>query len=693
MPSSPGASKTIVVTASGRLELTASWKASGLAAGTIEKASDTGNEKMYLVDNLGNRYDHIETRGAAADGGRLSVDNPILRGVFVFPPPRLGATAFTFRDDDQNLTINGITSTDRARSDRALSASVLGRVMQTEAIEIDYSWTDASGRFQEGYSLRAAEGGFEANGVGDAAKPIALPSSLIPSPDIEAFLVTLAEAPVLDREYVPNVTHADDRPLITLTLSLSSMTRDRIVFFSQSPGVGHVPWGVDSGGKVYVVPDDTPARALQMLDPFLGRDLASRATKFLVPYVGDERAREIWAELEEKLGREEAYKTAFRLKDLLGKERDDEVWASLERYIEDQTAPPEPVLSLLTPDGDSTLVRAARDGDVATIELMLGQGIDANERSELDGHTALIAASRANHGDSVRVLLAAGADASVRSRTGETALTMAAAANGVDSVKALLESELDVNIKGRDGKTPLMRAAENGHTELVTSLLEAEASVDIKNLRGSTALGFAAANRHLAVVRLLLNAGANANFEDSYGETPLMRTMHPGIARALIRAGADVNVSDDQGLTPAMRLSAGDGPRNTDGRGPRRGGGANRLATLQALLTAGPDVNARDLQGRTALMWATTGSTGTDNHPELLPVLIQAGANVDTRDSKGATALVYAAIHGHLESARILIDAGADVNVRMGRTTALGFALEHGHGELVTLLLRSGGRR
>lgn len=676
--------ETVVVTASGRLELAARWTASNLSGATLDKGSDTGNEKMYLVDNLGHRYDHIETRGAAADGGRLSVDNPTLRGVFVFPPPHLGATTFTFRDDDQNLTIAGITSSAHSRSDRALSASVLGRVMQTEAIEIDYSWSGVSGRFREVYSLRAVDGGFEAEGVRDDTRPIALPSSRISSTEIEAFLATLAQAPVLDRDYVPTVTRPDDHPSITLTLSLS---RDHITFFSQSQGVGHVPWGVVSGGQVYVVPDDTPARALQMLDPFFGRDLASRATKFLVPLVGDERARELWAELEEKLGTEEAYKTAFRLRDLLGNERDDEVWAALERRLEDDTAPPEPVPSPLTPDGDVALVRAARDGDVDTIELMLGQGIDVDERSELDGATALIAASRAHHADVVRVLLIAGADASIRSRTGETALTMAAASNGVDSVAALVESapDIDINIKGRDGKTALMQASENGHPELVAALLAAEASVDAKSLRGSTALDFAAANRHLAVVQLLLRAGANPNLEDSYGETPLMRTMHPGIARALIRAGANVDVADDQGLTPAMRLSASDGPLT--------GRGVDRLATLQALLTAGADVNAQDAQGRTALMWATTGATGTDSHPELLPLLIEEGANLDTRDDKGGTALVYASIHGHDETARILIDAGADVNVRMGRTTALGFALEHGHSELVKLLLRSGAQR
>ena len=95
-------------------------------------------------------------------------------------------------------------------------------------------------------------------------------------------------------------------------------------------------------------------------------------------------------------------------------------------------------------------------------------------------------------------------------------------------------------------------------------------------------------------------------------------------------------------------------------------------------------------RGRTALIWATNEA---DAHPELLPVLIEAGANVDAQDSKGATALLYASIHGHIDSARILIEAGADVNVRMGRTTALGFALEHEHADLVRLLLHSGAKR
>ena len=69
---------------------------------------------MYLVDNLGTRYDHIETRGAAADGGLLKGDQDVLKGVFVFPAPRMGANEFSFRDDDQHVVIHGITSSERS---------------------------------------------------------------------------------------------------------------------------------------------------------------------------------------------------------------------------------------------------------------------------------------------------------------------------------------------------------------------------------------------------------------------------------------------------------------------------------------------------------------------------------------------------------------------------------------------------
>ncbi|MBN1889860.1 MAG: hypothetical protein JW850_17830 [Thermoflexales bacterium] len=63
---------------------------------------------MYLTDNLGRRYDHIITNGAAKMGGDVYSNKPpaMLDGVFVFPPALPGGTVFTFHDDDQHIAIS-----------------------------------------------------------------------------------------------------------------------------------------------------------------------------------------------------------------------------------------------------------------------------------------------------------------------------------------------------------------------------------------------------------------------------------------------------------------------------------------------------------------------------------------------------------------------------------------------------------
>ena len=680
----------VVILPQGGMELEVSWAVTGLSGGSLEKGSDRGNGQMYLTDELGNRYDHSDTRGAAAEGGRILGDGSALRGVYVFPAPEPGAMELTFHDEEQGLAIRGIMLSERVRNDRATTVAVLGRVMQTEAIEIEYAWEGKGVTSHETYQLDEVADGFRATGLRDGQRKILLAQEHVPSADVESFLAALAQAPLLDKPYEPKVTRADDHPSISITLR----RRDQAIeFLTRSHGKGHVPWALEAGGHVYVVPDDTPARALQMLDPFFGRDLESRAVRFLAPVVGDERAQETWTILEGELGEESAYKIAFQLKDLLNGERDDEVWAELERFLEARKAPPAPkapIPSEMLPDGDTAFVRAARDGDRERLETFLANGVDPDERSERDGYTALIAAAANGHAPAVRALITAGADASARSRSGETALTLAASKNRVAAVEALLEGDIDANIKGRDGKTPLMQAAENGRAQIVVLLVDAGADVNARSLRGDTALALGAESNHIAVVRLLLGASADPNVADSANVTPLMKTEHPGVARALIRARANVNATDDQGISAIMRLASDDQGGNRFGDQARVEVGDERVEALRMLLTASADIDAQDRRGRTALIWATSG---TSSQPAVVQLLVEEGADVDVVDASGGTALLHAAIHGHTESARILIDGGADVNVRMGGSTALGFALQHQHTELVTLLLRAGGRR
>jgi ankyrin repeat protein len=81
---------------------------------------------------------------------------------------------------------------------------------------------------------------------------------------------------------------------------------------------------------------------------------------------------------------------------------------------------------------------------------------------------------------------------------------------------------------------------------------------------------------------------------------------------------------------------------------------------VKALISRGVDVNAAEPSlKQTALMWATA-----EHHNDVVRLLIEHGANVRAATRHGFTALHFAAREGDLESARLLLAGGVDVNVR-----------------------------
>ena len=69
---------------------------------------------------------------------------------------------------------------------------------------------------------------------------------------------------------------------------------------------------------------------------------------------------------------------------------------------------------------------------------------------------------------------------------------------------------------------------------------------------------------------------------------------------------------------------------------------------------------AEPSKGQTALMWAIG-----ERHPDIVRLLIQGGADVRVRSKGGSTPLLLAARMGDLESAKLLLAGGADVNETM----------------------------
>jgi ankyrin repeat protein len=118
-------------------------------------------------------------------------------------------------------------------------------------------------------------------------------------------------------------------------------------------------------------------------------------------------------------------------------------------------------------------------------------------------------------------------------------------------------------------------------------------------------------------------------------------------------------------------------------------------------LEGGVDVNVTyDDEGVSALMQAAAGS-----HVEVAKVLLEAGAEVDARTSDGMTAFLIAvdacgSNHGDLEIEepywqvmRLLAGAGADVNAKDGDgQTAMAIATSYGDERLVKVLAELGAR-
>ena len=111
----------------------------------------------------------------------------------------------------------------------------------------------------------------------------------------------------------------------------------------------------------------------------------------------------------------------------------------------------------------------------------------------------------------------------------------------------------------------------------------------------------------------------------------------------------------------------------------------NDLASLKALIKSA-DINAGDRRGATPLMYAAAfGSI------EELKLLLDTGADPNVKNSFGATALNCAA--GDPMKSRMLIERGADVNVqsKQGRTPLMEAANRDGNAGLVRLVLAKGG--
>jgi len=353
---------------------------------------------------------------------------------------------------------------------------------------------------------------------------------------------------------------------------------------------------------------------------------------------------------------------------------------------------------------------AASEGKTECMNTLLNKGADATN-ARVDGITALMTASVGGHVDAVKLLLENGADPKAMDGDGLTP-AMNAAENGTVAVLKLLAENVNepsyLDIMSTTGFNAVIIAAAHGHADAVEYLLEAGADPSAVHTNGVSALMYAAASDHIAVMKVLLEKGkVDVDFRHTNAGTALLEASTGGAVEAmklLLESGATYDFVDDDGVTPLMAIAS-------------QGSLEGQTLVVDSLKKGMSDkeltdhINMFSYSGGSSVMFAAAGghvactkhllelgadikaiARATPEYLEKLTKMIEEGTVQDEDPHvDGVTALHVAAQGGHLECVNILLEAGANANIKddEGRTGLL-LAIKGNYGKVASALVKAG---
>jgi uncharacterized protein len=304
--------------------------------------------------------------------------------------------------------------------------------------------------------------------------------------------------------------------------------------------------------------------------------------------------------------------------------------------------------------GPSAVADAAMRQANDTVRTLLKDGADVNA-AQGDGMTALHWAALHGDGDLAKMLLYAGANVRATTRLGGyTPLHLASEAGVVGPMQALLDAGAPIELLTATGVTPLMLAATSGNVDAVALLVDRGAKLEAKDsAHGETALMFAAALDRVDVVKLLVKRGADLHAKARvFDFAPLTP---PGDEETMAqaekeRAKAGTGEPRDA-AAPAAKESGEQAPAKKGEKTAEQIAGVTRPFTYSELV--GKE------GGLTALHFAAR-----QGNFETARVLVESGADVNERSSAdGTTPTLIAAVNGQFDIAKYFLDHGADPNV------------------------------
>jgi ankyrin repeat protein len=357
--------------------------------------------------------------------------------------------------------------------------------------------------------------------------------------------------------------------------------------------------------------------------------------------------------------------------------------------------------------GNTVLHYGAQWRLAAYVPLLVQKGSKL-EAVNATGETPLFMAARSDSPDTIRALLAAGSSINTRDALGNSPLHSAVRWDARNSIDLLIDANNSVNAQNLAGKSPLHEAVRLGHAGSETLLISRRANIEIRDIEGNTPLMEAVMNGLPASVERLTRAGANPITRNNSGNTPLhvaVSMQRRDLITILLNNGVSIHARNSSGITP-FHIALSTSPimvsilltkdripmADDDGLSPlhialRKRSSAAIIQTIIDIDEKRWGISAVDSEGRTPLRLAL--DMGSVEEAKLLS---DAGSDVFAPAVDGKTPAQVALARG--KDAVLALFSGNTIASQDGAgNTILHYAAQTGKPEIISMLLELGANK
>ena len=387
------------------------------------------------------------------------------------------------------------------------------------------------------------------------------------------------------------------------------------------------------------------------------------------------------------------------------------------------------------------LRQAVSSDDLDIAQMVLNWQNDAANCKDLEGWTPLHFAAKANASTMIHILCDKGAEKEATTTLGNTPLLVAALASAEDATRALVAENVNPNVANVSRWTPVHYAAVADNVQLIEMLYQHGGALYNTTVKENSPLSLAIMNDSVDAATVLMNKSASLpRWKNSLDWTTLhlaasknatrmlqilikstevdlnavTRKGHTSLALAVLQAckqaatvllvtKAKIGVCNSVGWSVLhmaaeqnacymiCRLCEAGADTETPthkGNTPLCIAAMNGCSDAAAeLLKQNANPNARNGKGWSAIHYAAAA-----NASSMVKHIGQAAdVNCDLKTNEGSTALLLAVTCSARDSAKILVDAGADAKVKgPDKWSPLHFAVNQDDQDLIDLLCNGG---